>query len=242
MGFQVELYVQNIDETPKSGGVYDLEENKWIRKPNKGDIKPIGLSKYAIKDKAATIMTIIDDMCDVLESTDDMYDIRQLDDDASHLWKKVKDMRTSSLEKNGEGGAGNIVYKVMRRMGYLDKLFDLRGKIYDKLNSISEATHKFKVLMIETLDENKELLKEYLDNNYGLPLYTYFKWAEKATDKEKVQDLFWHNPYIIEKYLEDVSDYDEELEELQDELYNDEDLMYDEEFIDKCKTCNYTFT
>jgi hypothetical protein len=34
-----------------------------------------------------------------------MYDIRQLDDDASHLWKKVKDMRTSSHEKNGEGGA-----------------------------------------------------------------------------------------------------------------------------------------
>ncbi|MEE3309735.1 hypothetical protein, partial [Sharpea azabuensis] len=233
MGYPVELYVQNVDEMPESGGIYDLEENAWLRKPKYDDIKSIGLDKFTIKDKAAMIMTIIDDMWHALKTTDDMYDVRQLDDDASDLWKKVKDMRKSSLEKHGESGAGNIIYKVMRRMGYLDKLFDLRSAIYDKLNSISEATHKFKVLMIETLDENKELLKEYLDNDYGLPLYKYFKWAEKATDKEKVQDLFWHNPYIIEKYLEDVSDYDEELKELQDELYNDEDLKYDEEFIDR---------
>ena len=28
-GHQVELYVQDIDETPESDGIYDLEENDW---------------------------------------------------------------------------------------------------------------------------------------------------------------------------------------------------------------------
>lgn len=158
MDYPVELYVQNIDEIPEAGGIYDLEENKWLRKPNKDDIKPIGLNKFSIKDRAATIMTIIDDMWDVLNSTDDMYDIRQLGKDASKLWDKVKKMRKNSLSKNGEGGAGNIVYKVMRRMGYLDKIFDLRSAIYDKLNSVTEATKQYKKLITEEIvaDGNAE--------------------------------------------------------------------------------------
>ena len=139
MGFQVELYVQNIDEDVEAGGIYDLEENKWIKKPNEDDLKPIGLNKYDIKNKAAEIMTIIDDMHDALNHTNDAYEIRQIGDDAEHLWKKVKQMRKDSLGKDGEMGLGNIVYKCMRRMGYLDKLFDLRTAVYDRTNSISEG-------------------------------------------------------------------------------------------------------
>lgn len=165
MGYPVELYVQNIDEMPESGGIYDLEENAWLRKPNYEDIKSIGLDKFSIKEKAAMIMTIIDDMWYALKTTDDMYDIRQLDDDASDLWKKVKAMRKDSLAKNGESGPGNIVYKVMRRMGYLDKLFDLRSAIYDKLNSINEAIHKFKLLTLENLKENKVNEEVVADGN-----------------------------------------------------------------------------
>ena len=139
MGFQVELYVQNIDEDVEAGGIYDLEENKWIKKPNEDDLKPIGLNKYDIKNKAAEIMTIIDDMHDALNHTNDAYEIRQIGDDAEHLWKKVKQMRKDSLGKDGEMGLGNIVYKILRREFYLDKLFDLRTAVYDRTNSISEG-------------------------------------------------------------------------------------------------------
>ena len=141
MGYPVELYVQNLGEMPESNGIYDLEENDWIREPNPDDIKSIGLNKFSIKEKAAKIMTIIDDMYDALASTDDSHKIEQMGDDASYLWKKVKEMRKSSLEKNGESGSGNIVYKILRRTGYLDRLFKLSNVVYDKFNSITESTN-----------------------------------------------------------------------------------------------------
>ena len=138
MGYKVELYVQDLDEMPQSSGIYDLEENDWISKPNPNDIEAIGMNKYQIKEKAAKIMTIIDDMFDILTSTSDSHKIEEISNDADYLWKKVKGMRKSSLEKDGEMGAGNIVYKYMRRKGYLDKLWKLRTMCYDKSNSIME--------------------------------------------------------------------------------------------------------
>ena len=139
LGFPVELYVQNLNEMPQSGGIYDLEENEWVKKPNSEDIKPIGLDKFSIKDKAAEIMTIIDDMYTALESTSDSHEIEEIGEDASYLWKKVKKMRKTSLEKNGESGAGNIVYKILRRTEYLNKLWKLSTIIYDRKNSIHES-------------------------------------------------------------------------------------------------------
>lgn len=141
MGYQVELYVQNVGEMPESNGIYDLEENDWIKEPNPDDIKPIRLNKFSIKDKAAKIMTIIDDMYDALAATDDSYEIEQMGDDADYLWKKVKEMRKSSLEKHGESGSGNIVYKILRRTGYLDRLWKLSNVVYDKTNSITESAN-----------------------------------------------------------------------------------------------------
>ena len=144
MGFPVELYVQNIGEMPRSGGIYDLEENTWLKKPNSNDIKSIGLDKFSIKDKAAEIMTIIDDMYNVLNDTTDSYEIEEIGEDAHYLWKKIKSMRKASLEKNGESGAGNIVYKILRRTKYLDKLWKLLTIIYDRKNSIKEGLDKYK--------------------------------------------------------------------------------------------------
>ena len=144
MGYQVELYVQNIDEMPQSGGIYDLEENSWIKKPNPNDIKSIGLNKFSIKDKAAKIMTIIDDMYNTMSSTNDSHEIGTIGDDAEYLWKKIKNMRKSSLSIKGENGNGNIVYKYLRRKGYLEKLWKLRTIAYDKTNSITESKNKKK--------------------------------------------------------------------------------------------------
>ena len=43
MGFPVELYVQDVDDSLEAGGIYDLEENAWARKPDSSAIKSIGL-------------------------------------------------------------------------------------------------------------------------------------------------------------------------------------------------------
>lgn len=149
MGFPVELYVQNISDNVEAGGIYDLEENAWIRRPNPHTIKSIGLNKFNIKDKAAEIMTIIDDMYDKLSTTTDGHVVDEIGDDAHYLWDKVKDMRKKSLSKNGESGSGNIVYKVLRRTGYLDKLFKLFSRVYDRSNSITESMKKYLTVLKE---------------------------------------------------------------------------------------------
>jgi hypothetical protein len=138
-GYPVELYVQNINEDVSAGGIYDLEGNKWIRKPSYDDIDEIDSESDEIKDEAARIMTIIDDMWCYFNKTNDNHKLESLGNDADNLWKKIKDMRKSSLEDGGEMSNGNIVYKYMRRKKYLDKLFDLRAAIYDKVNTITEG-------------------------------------------------------------------------------------------------------
>lgn len=190
-GFPVELYVQNVGEMPKSSGIYDLEEDKWISAPSKDDIKPIKLNKFSIKDKAAKIMTIIDDMCSALDSTDDSHKVDEIGEDADYLWKRVKDMRRKSLDKYGESGSGNITYKALRRYGYLDKLFDLRNKVYDRSNSIFE---------------NKELIKEYLDYTYNEPLVQYFKYFTNASGRDKAYDLAHEIGYLATSYMERIVD------------------------------------
>jgi hypothetical protein len=58
-------------------------------------------------------------------------------------------MRKKSLSKNGESGSGNIVYKYIRRVGYLDKLFKLFSRVYDRSNSISESMKEYLTLLKE---------------------------------------------------------------------------------------------
>ena len=58
-------------------------------------------------------------------------------------------MRKKSLSKNGESGSGNIVYKVLRRTGYLDKLFKLFSRVYDRSNSITESMKKYLTVLKE---------------------------------------------------------------------------------------------
>lgn len=149
MGFPVELYVQDVDDSLEAGGIYDLEENVWVRKPNPHSIKSIGLNKFSIKDKAAEIMTIIDDMYGKLSTTTDDHEVDQIGEDAHYLWDKVKDLRKKSLNKNGESGSGNIVYKVLRRTGYLDRLFKLFSRVYDRSNSITESMKKYLTVLKE---------------------------------------------------------------------------------------------
>ena len=209
MGYPVELYVQNLGEMPESNGIYDLEENDWVREPNPDDIKSIGLNKFSIKDKAAKIMTIIDDMYDALASTDDSHKIEKMGDDASYLWKKVKEMRKSSLEKNGESGSGNIVYKILRRTGYLDRLWKLSNVVYDKTNSITESKSekkKYTVYINNKKDETFSDMNWKRKPKVGKGFYyggAVFK-IKKVTDDSiyAIEENRLNDKPLLKEYLE----------------------------------------
>ena len=213
MGYEVELYVEDVDDDTKSEGVYDLEENDWIRKPGEGMELS---SEDSIKQKSADLMTIIDGMGEMLQKTDDSHVFDEIYDDAILMFRKLKQMRTSALDSDGEAGIGNIVYKSLRRGGYLDKLGDILNAAYDKKNSINEST----------------LIKEDWSNGEKDPvqyLYNYLRWAKNATDREKAEDLAYHNSWNCKRYFQDNCDGDDDSEEYGinlDELeYGDEEAV-----------------
>lgn len=193
-GYQVELYVEDINAETTSSGLYDLEENKWIKKPNSHEFESIKLDKYEIKTKSAKLMTAIDDLNDEFNTTDDDAKLRDIGKRAKKLLSKIKNMRKYGLERGGESDSLNIVYKVLRRQGYLDDLWELSSKLYDKINSIGL---------------NEGVINEYLEKDYNYPLYRYFKWASEASDEEKALELAFSCPWYITSYI-DARGYDNE--------------------------------
>ena len=52
------------------------------------------------------------------------------------IFKRLKNMRKEGLARSGEMSSGNIIYKLLRRMNYLDKIWDIINNTYNKINSI----------------------------------------------------------------------------------------------------------
>ena len=131
-GYPVEMYVEDINESSNSSGVYSLNKNEWIKEPvNFQDVK---LNERYIKKTAAKIMTDIDNIEKKLKSLNDEYQTEQYHNKLKKIFDKVKKIRTESLKKSGEMSSGNIIYKILRRCKYIDKIWDLINTSYDKIN------------------------------------------------------------------------------------------------------------
>jgi len=128
-GFEVEAYGQDENEPHHSSGVYSLENNKWITKPNKTEPD---LDKNKIKEKASEIMSKMDGIIELSE--DGEY--QKVLDEYDKIWDKIKKMRKTGLEREGEFSYENMVFKVLRRSGYIAKFMEIKTKAYDTLNSI----------------------------------------------------------------------------------------------------------
>ena len=126
-GFPVELYVQDSREPHVSSGVYSLEKNTWLVKPDRDRFRPIQLNKYYIKDKVRTYINKI-------------LAIEEMEDggvEAKRLLSRLKKMRGESLKAEGEMGSGNVIYKCLRRLGYLERLVNAKYESYDKIKSMT---------------------------------------------------------------------------------------------------------
>lgn len=133
-GFPVELYVEDSNEVSFSSGVYSIEKNEWIKTPSKFNENK--LNEKFIKKKSAEIINKIDLISSSIENTKDEYKLREFSKKAKLLFKKIKNKRKECLEIEGEVGNWNIIYKLLRANGYLEKLWNISTNIYDKINSI----------------------------------------------------------------------------------------------------------
>jgi hypothetical protein len=124
-GYDVELYAQDVNEEHISTGVYSILWDDWLVKPVKGERK---FDKKKVKQKAANIIDAYDSL--YLTYQEGEYDkvIRRI----SNLRQKIKKMRQSGLDREGEYSYENITFKVLRRVGLLDKLSEIENLAYDK--------------------------------------------------------------------------------------------------------------
>jgi hypothetical protein len=125
-GFDVELYVQDEKEPHTSTGVYSVLKNKWLIKPKKVKTQ---INDEVIIEKSEKIIDIVDKLEQLLRSGENMGKLIKLSD---KLKDKIKKMRKSGLDRVGEWSVENLVFKVLRRNGTLDKLHNIKNKSYDK--------------------------------------------------------------------------------------------------------------
>ena len=135
-GFPVELYVQDKNEEHTSSGVYSLEKNEWVKEPEKETFENVKMNTKFIKQKTKDLIDKIDDLSDRIEKETDEHKLEVLSRCVKAVFDKIKGLRKEGLKKSGEFNTFNILFKVLRRMGYIDKLYNLKLNTYDKIKSL----------------------------------------------------------------------------------------------------------
>ena len=125
-GFDVELYVQDVAHEAVSASEYSVLRNEWIKEPKK---ESPNFNKELIKKKYKEYSKKIDDLMDA-DSEKPLKD----------LLDKIYKFRQAGLDKGGELSEENIVFKILRAKGKLDKLKDTISAIYDDKMSVKETT------------------------------------------------------------------------------------------------------
>jgi len=130
-GFETELFVQDIAEKEKSSGSYSILNNEWIRVPK---LESFTIDETKLKDKASQWVDIIDKVIEQAED-EDLGDAIKL---VSKYMDKLRKYRTCGLSKEGEYSYENLVFKYLRRGGYIAKLENFKNKIADRKLSLEQ--------------------------------------------------------------------------------------------------------
>ena len=137
-GFPIEVYVQDIKQKHTSNGVYSIEKNEWVTEPKREKLAKIKVNKQNIKKEVSKYTIKIDKLVEKFKTAkNDEYKLRKLYEKASALFDEIKKVRRKDLNNSGnEINEGNIIFKALRRLGYIDKIDKIINKGYNKLNSL----------------------------------------------------------------------------------------------------------
>lgn len=128
-GYDVELYIQDVNQEHVSSGVYSVLNDKWIIKPEKTLRK---IDEKKILEKGEEYGKKIDELVKKHNSNKD------ISQEVKDLYKKIKNFRQSGLESGGEYSYENLTFKLLRRNGYIEKILNLRTSVTNKKLSLKE--------------------------------------------------------------------------------------------------------
>ena len=109
-GIEVELYVEDINTTSITNGIYSVTQSRWIKEPVQ--------SVDPTSEEIASAEQIEDNIFDSIERAESVEELQTILDN-------IYLMRKDSLSTVGETGAGNLAFKSLRNKGVLDKIKDV---------------------------------------------------------------------------------------------------------------------
>ena len=127
-GVNVEVYVEDVNAGTMSNGIYHLETDTWIKRPN----KITGIQVYDTTE-------LVDDWkyrINVALNSSDLDSVQKCID-ALYL------MRKNSIASEGEYGMGNQVFKDIRNLGLLDNLKKVRDKLISQRLTLESFTENY---------------------------------------------------------------------------------------------------
>lgn len=129
--YPVELYVQDINAKLNATAVYSIVNDKWILKPEMTTFK---LDIEALKAKAQKFVEQLKDIRKLYQENNYLSVIKKTEE----IKNKIQQIRKSGLEIGGEFSLENILFKLLRRINFIDYLDDFKNKAYDKSMSLNE--------------------------------------------------------------------------------------------------------
>lgn len=184
-GYDVELYVQDINEPHHSTGVYSILNNEWNIEPEK---KKISFSDKSVKDKANRLMDRVEEIYDEMDEVEDEETVKRVD----KLTEKIKKMRQSGLESGGEFSVENIVFKVLRRNGMLDRLYDIKTVAYDK--SVTLESNQLTKLTESVLGDELGWIKDIKPIEIGNVFHTRTDFTPNDLNAEVTFEIYDISP------------------------------------------------
>jgi hypothetical protein len=124
-GFDVELYVQDVEQEHHSMGIYSVKDNKWVSIPRaqKAEIDDVSVEQKfeTYRERVARAL-----------QSDDMNLVRSLIDNISN-------MRKSGLERGGEFSPENLAFKMLRTSGEIQRLRNHWNDLKDRKLGLESA-------------------------------------------------------------------------------------------------------
>ena len=148
-GNAVEVYVQDAKQPHISNGIYSVIRDKWIKQPKKITDTPDktnALHKYQFLKHEIEQAIASDDPTAIVKTQ-----------------ARIKDMRKAGLAKNGEFGAENLAFKMLRNDGSLEDLYNAATVAQDKRLSLPENDN-----LIEAVS-GKDMLRIFRKQHWDDP-------------------------------------------------------------------------
>jgi len=143
-GFEVEPFAKDVENEFAYKAIYSVLNNEWVVPPRKD--KPV-IDFETVKEKSASLMNDIDKILSIKDNV-------QQFEAAEKLKNKLGGLRNIGLHKSGEYSNENLIYKTLRRTGYLDKLGDAKNDSFDAGLSLNEGVKSKVISENKTVTQN----------------------------------------------------------------------------------------